>query len=107
MTAANLSSILTNVLVGLDYTSGIFNHLSTSNDMKTLEFCFQSFWHFVGCLTLLYVVAFFTVNGCIKFCTRFFRMIMVLSRGWPPKHLDADGDWQTSSSREVNPMENI
>lgn len=25
---------------------------------------------------------------------RFTRTVMVLCRGWPPAHLDADGDWK-------------
>lgn len=26
--------------------------------------------------------------------TRTYRMLMVFFRGWPPEHLDADGDWK-------------
>jgi hypothetical protein len=31
------------------------------------------------------------IGGVIK---RTYRMLMVLTRGWPPEHLDADGDWR-------------
>ena len=29
-----------------------------------------------------------------KLVNRVFRMCMVLLRGWPPAHVDADGDWR-------------
>jgi hypothetical protein len=28
--------------------------------------------------------------------SRTYRLLMVVSRGWPPEHLDADGDWKTA-----------
>jgi hypothetical protein len=28
------------------------------------------------------------------------RMVMVILRGWPPAHLDADGDWKPNPKKE-------
>lgn len=30
----------------------------------------------------------------LKISSRFFRLLLVAVRGWPPPHLDADGDWR-------------
>lgn len=30
----------------------------------------------------------------LKLCSRILRSINVAVRGWPPEHLDADGDWK-------------
>ena len=61
---------------------------------KIIEIAFSGFWPFIGMMILLNGAAFFTVNGLIRIWIRFMRMIMVLKRGWPPNHLDADGDWK-------------
>lgn len=39
------------------------------------------------------------LTGCIAGVIRFlvwraYRMVQVIFRGWPPPHLDADGDWK-------------
>lgn len=34
---------------------------------------------------------------------RVLRTIMVAIRGWPPAHLDADGDWPPAASKEGPP----
>lgn len=30
---------------------------------------------------------------------RTYRFVLVLARGWPPAHLDADGDWDLSDKQ--------
>lgn len=35
-----------------------------------------------------------------KLCNRLLRTIKVFVRGWPPDHLDADGDWKPEQKRE-------
>lgn len=60
--------------------------------MQLITFVFSSFWYFVGSLILTYVFFYFIINGIIRIISRFLRAIMILSRGWPPQHLDADGD---------------
>lgn len=62
--------------------------------MKFLEFTFQSHWHFIGIAILLNGFAYFTVNGIIRIWRSWLRARMVLKHGWPPEHLDADGDWK-------------
>lgn len=36
----------------------------------------------------------------VALITRTYRMIMVALRGWPPAHLDADGDWKPAPKME-------
>lgn len=60
--------------------------------LELLKYMLSDFWIFCGCYFLIAMILYFIVNGIIRICTRFFRMIMVLSKGWPPSHLDADGD---------------
>ena len=62
-----------------------------------LELTFRSFWHFIGMTILLYVAIYFIVNGAVIIWNRFLRMLMVRKHGWPPEHLDADGDWKPKS----------
>lgn len=38
------------------------------------------------------ILLYYLVNGIIRLSSRLFRMVMVSIRGWPPAHLDADGD---------------
>ena len=45
-------------------------------------------------MILLNGAAYFAVNGLVKMWSRFMRMLMVRKHGWPPIHLDADGDWK-------------
>lgn len=35
-----------------------------------------------------------------RFIVRISRVAMVGSRGWPPAHLDADGDWKPEPKEE-------
>lgn len=59
-----------------------------------LELTFRSFWHFVGMTILLNGLAYFIINCIIKIYGRTMRCLMVRKHGWPPSHLDADGDWK-------------
>jgi hypothetical protein len=61
---------------------------------KILEIAFSGFWPFVGMMILLNGSAYFFVNMVVKMWVRFTRMLMVRKHGWPPAHLDADGDWK-------------
>lgn len=62
---------------------------------QILEIAFSGFWQFIGMGILLNGLFYFVVNGIIKFSSRFFRMLMVRKHGWPPSHLDADGDFKS------------
>lgn len=61
---------------------------------RLIEIAFSDFWPFIGVLILLNTIFYFIVNGIIKIWSRFTRMMMVRKHGWPPSHLDADGDWK-------------
>jgi hypothetical protein len=61
---------------------------------KILEIAFSGFWKFCGMAILLNGFFYFTINGLLKFWSRLFRVLMVRKHGWPPSHLDADGDFK-------------
>lgn len=61
---------------------------------KILDIAFSGFWPFVGMTILLNEAAYYTVNGLVRMWIRFMRMLQVRKHGWPPAHLDADGDWK-------------
>ena len=69
--------------------------------LELLQYSTSSFWKFIGCAFLLYGCAYFTVNGIVRILSRLFRSIMVLSRGWPPQHLDADGDFLNQQKQDL------
>lgn len=57
-----------------------------------IETALSGFWPFVGASVMLYVALFFLSNLILRIWSRFMRMLMVRKHGWPPSHLDADGD---------------
>lgn len=58
--------------------------------MEFLIFTFQSFWHFVGVVILLYVPV-----EILKFAiNRPLRHRNIMKHGWPPSHCDGDGDFK-------------
>ncbi|TXK52379.1 hypothetical protein FVR03_01295 [Pontibacter qinzhouensis] len=63
---------------------------------KIIDIAFSGFWNFIGMTVLLNGFAYFVVNALLRMWTRLMRCIMVLRKGWPPAHLDADGDWKNS-----------
>lgn len=46
------------------------------------------------CALWLLWVPYFAFEITAKLVTRTYRVILVSLRGWPPEHLDADGDWK-------------
>ena len=60
---------------------------------KILDITFSGFWQFVGMGMIFNAVAYLIVNGVLRMFSRFMRMLMVRKHGWPPIHLDADGDF--------------
>lgn len=58
-----------------------------------LEISLRSFWAFCGAYAILTVTLYYLVNGVIKLGSRLLRTVNVIFRGWPPNHLDADGDY--------------
>ena len=55
--------------------------------MNLFQFATDSPWLAFFMLLLL-------VEGVCKIVSRILRTLMVRKQGWPPGHLDADGDWK-------------
>jgi hypothetical protein len=68
--------------------------------MKLVEIAFSGFWEFIGMFILIYTFIFFIINGLVKMWSRFMRMLMVRKHGWPPSHLDADGDFMYKKKKK-------
>jgi hypothetical protein len=64
--------------------------------LELLKFYTSGFWIFIGSVIIMSLI----INGILKIFTRIYRMIMVSRKGWPPSHLDADGDWKPKSKEE-------
>lgn len=67
--------------------------------IEILKFILSGFWIFVGTTILLNGFAFFTVNMIVRMWARYMRYLSVKSKGWPPSHLDADGDWKSQPKK--------
>lgn len=62
--------------------------------MEYLNFLFSSAWTFTGITLLLYMFCYFGFNFAFKTWKSFLRFLMVRKQGWPPEHLNADGDFK-------------
>lgn len=71
---------------------------------EEIEFILGGFWRFCGFTFLLYMVLYFVVNGVLRVTARVLRSINIAARGWPPAHLDADGDSIKSTTTDINPL---
>lgn len=67
---------------------------------KIIEIMFSGFFNFIGMIMLIYFILHYGVNSMIRMWGRFMRMLMVRKHGWPPPHLDADGDWKPETKKE-------
>lgn len=63
---------------------------------QLIEIGFSGFWQFMGLLIVMH----YFVNLIRSMWIRFMRMLMVRKHGWPPAHLDADGDWEPESKSD-------
>ncbi len=61
-----------------------------------IDTIFKSVWHFIGAAILLGMVTRFL----FLLWNRFMRMLNIRSKGWPPAHCDADGDFKTEDKDE-------
>lgn len=66
---------------------------------KIIDVAFSGFFNFCGMAILLNGLAYFGINGLLRGWVRLTRTIMVSLRGWPPSHLDADGDWNPNQPK--------
>ena len=58
--------------------------------MKILEFSTSGFFTFIAVYSLLAMVLFFFINGIIKIVSKFFKLLQILLRGYPPAYLYED-----------------
>jgi len=58
--------------------------------MEIIRFIFSSFWIWLGAVTIIYI-PFETIVKVIRLLVR---RSNISKHGWPPTHLDADGDWK-------------
>ena len=61
-----------------------------------LDTAFSGFWAFVGSMILLYLVLWIPSRLIFIIVNRTLRHLNIRKHGWPPSHLDADGDWRPS-----------
>ena len=68
--------------------------------MNIYEFMSQH-WFLTWCLAWpASFLALVVICMPFKIINRILRTIKVLARGWPPEHIDADGDWKTEQNDE-------
>jgi hypothetical protein len=65
--------------------------------LEILKYCTSDLWVFIGCFSLINLSLFFIVNGIVRIISRFIRLIIILSKGYPPANCDADGDFLPKS----------
>lgn len=68
--------------------------------LEFVQYTTSGFWVFIGSYAIIALVLYFVINGILSFFNRLWRMVMVTTRGWPPAHLDADGDWKSKQTNE-------
>lgn len=61
--------------------------------MTAYEFMSDSPW-------LTFFLAWFLTELVFKITNRILRTIKVCVKGWPPSHIDADGDWKPVEKSE-------
>ena len=60
----------------------------------------SSFFFFAGEHPILtFLLAWMGLFFVCNLIVRAFRIVMVTLRGWPPAHLDADGDWRPAGDK--------
>ena len=68
--------------------------------MEVVKIVLSGPFPFIGFLVVFAISLHYLVNLIQLAWSRFMRMIMVSKQGWPPSHLDADGDWPESVKGE-------
>jgi|GEM_PF-1176381 hypothetical protein len=66
-----------------------------------LSYAFSGFWPFCGAFLLAVLgasLAAYPFRIVFLVWNRLMRHLNIRARGWPPPHLDADGDWKTGAS---------
>jgi hypothetical protein len=84
----------TNALINLNVLPRQHETLVMYTIMELLEIIFRSFWHFIGFMMLLSVIAQFL----FIMWNRTLRHWNIRKHGYPPKWCDADGDFKNDES---------
>lgn len=63
--------------------------------MEILRFIFSSFWVWLGFTILVYL----PLDAIRLIIVRLIRRSIVSKHGWPPAHIDADGDWKPEQTK--------
>ncbi len=61
-----------------------------------LQLIFSGFWTFIGAVILLGML----IDLPLKLWSRWLRSRNIKNAGWPPPHLDADGDFKEKEEPE-------
>lgn len=61
--------------------------------MEIIQYILSGFWRFFGFLVLFIL----SINFLFKCWSRVWRHMNIRKHGWPPSHLDADGDFKEIS----------
>lgn len=64
--------------------------------LEILKFVLSGFWVFCGFTIIVNVSLYYIVNMIVKMWSRFMRHLNISKHGWPPPHLDGDGDFKTN-----------
>lgn len=67
------------------------------------RFACSEFWVFLGSTFILCIVVYFVTNLILRVWVKLLRSLNVLFRGWPPAHLDADGDFKPIKTEQNEP----
>lgn len=63
--------------------------------MDVLTWFLELYWVFkIMVLVLVWCVGRLAAGLAFRLGNRILRTVKVCARGWPPAHLDADGDWK-------------
>ncbi len=59
---------------------------------KLIDIAFSGFWQFIGVEIMIGITFQFFFNFLFRVINRLIRHMNIRKKGWPPSHLDADGD---------------
>jgi len=68
--------------------------------LEFFKFMCSGFWIFCGVIIILNGAAYFLCNTILKLYRIHARKINISKHGWPPSHLNADGDWKPEPKKD-------
>lgn len=74
--------------------------------MDFLNFMFDSFPKFFGCMALIYLCLYFPCNLILQIVHKSIRSGTIRLKGYPPPHCDGDGDFLCEYEEESEPTLN-